>query len=307
MLRNSFLKSLLNEGKNSNDYKYANEDENYMLNINRPLSEKSIMDLPSNKLDIFVDQILSNKSVSQILYSSTANSEINILKKTNEKMINSKKKIKQKIQENNPNDIVINRKKKEMIEEIKHEIEAYKQNQINDLKQKKSLNSEYRKLFNELRLKEKNEYILNMNRIRIESFDKVFMSIKNKLQEQIKTGCRKGIIFDTVSFEMKNISLPEISLNLHDVFSRLFHNEVLLNPKKGKNYDINEKNSSIDANNSPKKNKNNHVNFVVKNVIESANGKEFTIKITDETFIKCFYKHSGGPGSIYHKVKYLFL
>ncbi len=48
MLRNSFLKSLLNEGKNSNDYKYANEDENYILKINRPLSEKSIVDLPSN-------------------------------------------------------------------------------------------------------------------------------------------------------------------------------------------------------------------------------------------------------------------
>ena len=32
MLRNSFIKETLKEGKN-NEYKYADEDENYMLHI----------------------------------------------------------------------------------------------------------------------------------------------------------------------------------------------------------------------------------------------------------------------------------
>lgn len=304
MLRNSFIKSIISEGKNTKEYKYANEDENYMLLVNRPLSEKSIMDLPSNMLDTFVDRILTNKSVSEVLYSSTATSEINMLKKANEKMINSKLQTNKKIVEQNPNDIVINRKKKEMIEDIKLDIQHYKQNQILGLKEKKKLNVDYRKYFEMQRVKEKNDYILHMNKVRIERFEKIFASIKEKLQEKIKCGKRQGFIFHTIPFELKEVKLPEICLNLHDVFSRLFHNEVLLDPKKAKNYDLSDKSSNLDPNVSPKKNKNNNNehNFIVRNVIESANGKEFTIKITDEIFAKCFSKHSGGPEINFHKV-----
>ena len=35
--------------------------------------------------------------------------------------------------------------------------------------------------------------------------------------------------------------------------------------------------------------------FKVKNVLKSTNGKEFTIKITDNIIRKCFNKYSGGP------------
>lgn len=307
MLRNSFIKSIINEGKTTSEYKYANEDENYMLKINRPLSEKSIMDLPSNKLDTFVDRILTNKSVSEILFSSTATKKINMLKKTNEKMINSKFQTKKSIPENNPNDIVINRKKKEMIEDIKLDIHNYKQNQVFDLKEKKQLNVDYRKYFEMQRTQRNNEDILYLNNVRIERFDKIFASIKQKLHEKVHSGKRQGFIFDTIPFELKSVKLPEVCLNLHDVFSRLFHNEVLLDPKKAKNYDISEKNSDVDPTASPKKNKNggiNEHNFVVRNVIEAANGKEFTIKITDEIFAKCFSKHSGGPGVNFHKVAF---
>lgn len=305
MLRNSFLKSIINEGKPKNEYKYAHEDENYILLVNRPLSEKSIMDLPSSKLDTLVDKILTDKSVSEILYSSTATSEINRLKKANEKMINSKLETKKTIVENNPNDIVINRKKKEMIEDIKLDIHNYKQNQILDLKEKKKLNVDYRKFFERQRARENNDNILYMNKIRVNRFEKIFASIKEKLQENLYNGKRQGFIFNKFPFELKGVKLPEISLNLHDVFSRLFHNEVLLDPKKAKNYDPSEKGSNFDLNGSPKKNKNNNnneCNFVVRNVIESANGKEFTIKITDEIFAKCFSKHSGGPEVFFHKV-----
>ncbi len=306
MLKNSFLQSIINEEKKTNEYKFTIEDENYMLLVNRPISEKSIMELPSNKLDAFVDSILTNKSVSQILYSSTATSEINMLKKANEKMKNSKLEKKEKTVENNPNDIVNNRKKKEMTEDIKLDIHHYKQNQIFELKEKKKLNADYRKFFTKQRAKEDNDYVLYMNEIRIKRFEKIFESIKEKLHEKIKSGKRQGIIFDTIPFELKEVKLPEICLNLHNVFSRLFHNEVLLDPKKAKNYDLGEKSSDyFDATASPKKNKdsnNNEHNFIVRNVIEAANGKEFTIKITDEVYGKCFSKHSGGPDINFHKV-----
>jgi len=267
------------------------------------------MDLPSSQLDTFIDRILNNKSVSEVLFSSTATSEINKLKKDNEKMINSKLEQKKQVIENNPNDIVINRKKKEMIEDIKLDIHHYKQNQILDLKEKRKLNIDYRKFFEMQKQNENNDKILYMNEVRINRFEKIFSSIKEKLQEKIKYGKRQGFIFETIPFELKEVKLPDICLNLHEVFSRLFHNEVLLDPKKAKNYDLSEKNSNLDPNAPPKKNKNsnnNELNFVVRNVIEAANGKEFTIKITDEIFAKCFSKHSGGIQVNFHKVTYVF-
>ena len=119
MLRNSFLKETLKEGKNNeNKYAYADEDENYMLHINRPMTERSIADIPASKIDQFVDGILTDKKVSNVLFSSAATKEINILKKSNEKMNLLRKFDKKKTSmENNPTDIVNNRKKKEMIEE----------------------------------------------------------------------------------------------------------------------------------------------------------------------------------------------
>jgi len=308
MLRNSFIKSVLNENNSINENKYFDEDENYLLFANRPLSEKSIMDLPLNKLDKFVDRILTNKSVSKTLFSSTAGLEINMLKKTNEKIMKSKNENKKTIQENNPNDIVINRKRNEMIEDIKLDIEQYKQSQILDLQQVKNLNLEYRKFFKDQNLKEQQDSILNMNEVRIKRFEKIFNSIKDKLQEKLKNGKRQGFIFGDVPFELKEIKMPEIKLNLHEVFSRLFYNEVLFDPKKCVNFDNNRKNNIPEANNSVQmiKSNNHEHNFVVKNVIENSNRKEFTIKITDDIFAKCFSKYTGEKQVNYHKVNLLF-
>ena len=276
-----------------------------MLLSNRPLSEKSILEIPSSKLDLFVDGILGNKNISEVLFSSCADSEINLLKKSREKMKNAKieKKISQ--QDNNPNDIVINRKKTEMIEDIKLDIKQYKINQTIDLKYKKINNIENRKYFHEQKIVEDYENILQLNSVRIERFMKIFNSIKQKIVEKLNDGKRKGLIYDKIPFEFNSIKLPELRLDLHDVFSRLYHNEVLLNPKKGLTFDKKIHKNSTEINNPIQKNNKNNPNehnFKVHNVIDSANGKEFTIKITDEIFSKCFTKYSGGPNCLSDKV-----
>ena len=43
---------------------------------------------------------------------------------------------------------------------------------------------------------------------------------------------------------------------------------------------------------------NQKIKFKLKNVLKSTNGKEFTIKITDDIIRKCFAKYSGGPDVI---------
>lgn len=304
MLRNSFLKETLKDGKNT-EYKYAAEDENYMLQINRPITEKTIMDIPSSKIDQFVDKILTDKKISSVLFSSVANKEISNFEKSNKKLIKKfeKKKV---ITENNPADIVINRKKVEMLQEIKLDINHYKKCQMDQLNEKKKLNIDYRKYFKSEKNKEKKDEIFMLNKIRINRFENIFRSLTDKILESLDNGKRKGTIFGNISFELQNIKLPEVKLDLHNVFSRLFFNEVLLSPKKGQNFSGN---NNFNENNplSPKKNNNNpEQNFIVRNVIEAANGKEFTIKITDDIYAKCFSKHSGGPKIDYHKVLFLF-
>lgn len=219
----------------------------------------------------------------------------------------SKNENKKTTQENNPNDIVINRKRNEMIEDIKLDIEQYKQSQILDLQEVKNLNLEYRKFFKDQNLKEQQDSILNLNEVRTKRFEKIFNSIKNKLQEKFKNGKRQGFIFGDVPFELKEIKMPEIKLNLHEVFSRLFYNEVLFDPKKCVNFDNNKKSNMPDANNSVQmiKTNNNEHKFVVKNVIENSNRKEFTIKITDDIFAKCFSKYTGEKQVNYHKVNFI--
>jgi hypothetical protein len=309
MLRNSFLIETFKDGKNK-EYKYADEDENYMVNINRPITEKALADLPSSKMDKLIDKILTDRKISNVLYNSVAIKEINNIKKSNQKLIQLTKKPEKKriITENNPSDIVNNRKKKEMIEEIKQEVKQNKKYQVDQLNMQKKLNEDYRKFFQKEKNKEFEIEKIALNKIRLDRFEIIFKSLTDKILESLDNGKRKGCIFNNINFELSDIKLPEIKLDMHNVFSRLFHNEVLLSPKKGQNFTENNNLNNLEIISPNKNNNNSENNFVVKNVIESANGKEFTIKITDEIFAKCFSKYSGGPKIDYHKVNnFIFL
>ena len=93
-----------------------------------------------------------------------------------------------------------------------------------------------------------------------------------------------------------NSLLPHVLLDNNNVFSRLYHNAVLLSPS-----------SSAKNQRKPQtcKNKNNYftnsqtynpkIIFKLKKVIKSTSGKEFTFKITKDIIRRCFMKYSGGP------------
>ena len=162
---------------------------------------------------------------------------------------------------------------------------------------------------------DKNSYFNTIKQNRIKGFRKSF----DKLREKLKSLKGNSLIEENTKetetlndpfyTEDSKIDLPKIKLNINNVFSRLYHNVVLLQNEK--NIIPHKRNNSAqilhknNTTNNINVNNNNHhippnpkIKYKLKNVLKSTNGKEFTIKITDEVIKKCLTKYSGGPSVI---------
>ena len=307
MLRNDYFSDYKEKNKFELENKYADDDDNYILKKHKPLADKAIAELPPHHLKRFVDEILTSKKVSKLLYASNASKEINLLTKSVEVLKKNGIRVNNKETpiKNNPIDIVMNRKKKEIIEMIKGEASQYKEG-LN--KQKNILNEKNEQFYYTIkteRREETNEFINGLNRNRIERFEKIFNSIKSKLDKTEHKLTTTNITYPEFFTNNKKVSLPDLHLNMNEVYSRLYHNVVYIQPKteKKKIKNFVELAKKLDKNNKLGHN----TDFIINNVIKSANGKEFTIKITDEILMQCFNKHSGGPTFQIDKVIIFYL
>ena len=77
MLRNSYINKYKEKSKYDPDDKFLKEDEEYLLKNIRPIPERTIRTLPPKKLNKFVEDVMTNKKVTYVLYSSNADNEIN--------------------------------------------------------------------------------------------------------------------------------------------------------------------------------------------------------------------------------------
>jgi hypothetical protein len=287
MLRNQYVYKYREKNQNDIDYKISHIDDNVILNSYRPLSDRSIKDIPNKFLHNFVDDILKDKKMGTLLYSSNAKKEISLITRENaiNKSTKNQKTSKKENITNNPMDIIKSRVKRETISQITVETARFKQER-SDLKS--IYDSKCEGLFKSIRAEERKKKInyeeskLSNRKDRIE---KVFSGIREKLNTS------RGSKTD----RSKKIWLPEVKLNVNDVYSRLYYNAVL--PTESSVNDLNMFKDKITSkkNETSIKQKN---NFNIKNVIESSNGKEFTIKITEEIVLKCLCRNSGGPTAI---------
>jgi hypothetical protein len=276
MLKTSYLGKFKDNpryGLNDFDLKTLVEDDNYILSSNRPLKESEIMQIPSEKVEKFVDSVLTDKSVNNLMYSSIAGSEIKLVKKVSQKVNSNKNKNNIDKSEASPQDIVFKRIKNEAIGKIILETKGYKDKKIENHRNMKnkiynffeSIKEENRKI--ELSYKEETEIY------RRKRFNEIFENIKTKIKDH-------------------GLALPDITIDTKNVFSRLYNNVVFFynssDEVKGPNNTF--KKSGSNLNN---KSKNNVMN--IKSVLSNSSGKEFTLKITDKEFMKCYTKHSGGP------------
>ena len=298
------------------DDRFIKEDDEYLLKEMRPVKNSSIKKLPKEKLDKFIDDILTNRKFTRILYASNSDAEIQNffrIKKSLEKNEKTKKIIKK--DKNEPSSIVKKRSRREAYIQIRLEVDNYKRNR-SDYKNtlEKKNNETYYTLKKEMN-NDKNSYFNTIKQNRIKGFRKSF----DKLREKLKSLKGNSLIEENTKetetlndpfyTEDSKIDLPKIKLNINNVFSRLYHNVVLL--QNDKNIIPHKRNNSAqilhknNTTNNINVNNNNHhippnpkIKYKLKNVLKSTNGKEFTIKITDEVIKKCFAKYSGGPSVI---------
>ena len=327
---------------------FLRKDAEYTLKNNRPIKDNLIQSLNEIKVHQFIEDILTNKKISKLLFAKNSKFEIKTYLNIKKKFFthkNSKTKIK-----DDEDNITTKMIKKETYIKMKNEINSYKKekqktknsmDRINNKKAKKFKNelnimqNGYNKAIIKNRIKgfiraystikykfdnnrnkksnnnsiiRNNSCILHNNYSRPNMGSKTTKNRKNKSikksisSETNETEARiryysNSLIFNNNNNNFENLNLPNVKLNIKDVFNRLYHNVVLLSPSgttKNKKRPLSCKNfAPYSATNSDNNNK--KIKFNLKKVIKSTSGKEFTFKITKDIIQRCFIKYSGGP------------
>ena len=272
----------------------------------------------------FIEDVMKNKKMTSILYDTNAQKEIKSCSKSikNCERQNIKKKINNGLELVS---VVKKKRRKEAYYQMRTEITNFEKNKKNYIKD--LLNQNYQKYLKMKSLDNSdNENITYMQKNRIKGFKRAYENLKLKIDDN------KGRTIETEyssspTREKKNlenyylfrnnyidcshtINLPSIKCNIKDVYSRLYHNKVLLTSKSHKQIKFNKNKKDKSSTNIFKyprhmsKNDifhhktlqpNPKIKLNLKNALKSNNGKEFTTKVTDEVFKKCFDKYSGGP------------
>ena len=304
MLRQKYMKKYKEKSK-YDDIRFLKEDDEYLLKEVRPVRDNAIKILPKKKLDIFIDDVLTDRNFTKLLYASNAKAEIKKYYQVKKSLETKNGKNENKKEKNEPSSVVKKRSRREAYLQMRTEVDNFKKNR-DDYKNylEKKNNETYYILRREMN-RDRNSYFDIIKENRIKGFRKSF----DKIREKLKT--LKGhividentnetdLINDPFYTEESKVDLPDIKLNINNVFSRLYHNEVLLQSEDVKIKIPKRRNNSTLINskteNNTSRNNRNKIQFKLKNALKSTYGKEFTIKITDDIIRKCFSKYSGGP------------
>lgn len=103
------------------DERFLKEDEGYLLKESRPLTSKAIRSLNKNKMNQFIEDVLTNKKMTSVLYPSNAKIEIKTYIKTKKNFFRKSDELEKKRKERNEPSSVV---KKEV--EKKHTIKCEK-------------------------------------------------------------------------------------------------------------------------------------------------------------------------------------
>ena len=291
-------KSLFDEDR------FLKEDEEYLLKESRPVKESSIKNLNKKEMNQFIEDVLTDKKLTSILYNTGAKVEIKTYFKTKKNLENhNKEKEKIKKQNNDTNSIIKKKNRREAYFQMRSEIDNYKINQENYQSMLK-VNNFQRYLEMKKNLdNERSERDKKIQNNKIFGFKRAYKTIKEKLEQNKE---KEPILSDMKSktqFNAPLITLPEIKLNMINVYSRLYNNAVLLTPFNNRiqklNLNNNKKLKRPLTQNKPKViskiYKNQKIHFSLKNALPSNNGKEFIVNITDKNINKCLAKYTGGP------------
>ena len=302
MLRQNYMNKYKDKSLFSIE-RFLKEDEEYILNESRPIKESSIKGLDNKKMDKFIENVLTDKDLTSILYSTNAKIEIKSYLKTKKNFEFLRKTKKNKIAKEKKETNLIFKKRfiKEAYNQMRSEIDSYKTNQIN---QQNILKSNNHKKFLEIKKmyeteKDKREKEIENNRIL--GIRRAYNKIKEKFEEK-KQKMNKNLLLTETELDNKEnkrlISLPKLNLNIHNVYSRLYKNAVIVFPSNDRNKNqINQLKRQLTQEEMKPKTK---IKFSLKNALSSNIGKEFAMNINENQYNICLNKYSGGPTNFTH-------
>ena len=289
MLRNNYLLKYRSGNTSSisiDDSSNNEHNENRKLYLERPLEQNQIKNIRKEKIFSFVDGIMCNKKINNLLYSSNAKSMATyyirqkkfLLKQHAPPQINGDNFFRKK-------KITLNEriKKEAMLEDIKDNIESYRKN---------------RKRFMTQLLEKDDEFIKSQPRV-----DKKLKKIHSKSVNEIILNGYKRALDKCLKDSLTKKNFEIIDLNSKDVFGRLYNNYsssiYSYNNKKDKNSfdfrklsrNIRKKSmSDMDMNiSAPKRT----INFKINSNLNNLN--QFNSTISKKQIRRCCSVISGGP------------
>ena len=314
---------------------FLRKDGEYLLKNERPIKDNLIKTINPEIVSKFIDDILVNKKISFRLFRSNSDFEINHYLNIKNRFFTHKSPLKPK----NKDNITLKQLKKQTCIDMKKTVNKYKLNRNQVLKSMDKIHQKKIKIFTKDLNEVEKASRQDIKDIRIKGFIRSFNSIRNKMdkyknqglyrnnsviythkkQNYNRTNKNKSLILKSASIEtnesdiksnniqndknnkiLNHSFLPDVKLDENDVFSRLYHNAVLLSPSSGirnkrPQSSINKRYNSLSYDFQSSQVYIPKTIFKLKKVIKSTSGKEFTIKITKDILRKCFVKYSGGP------------
>lgn len=328
MLRNNYLESYKTHKRNISEFEKEMllNNEEHQLYLQRPLSSSQIKSIKSKKLHNFIDDIMCNKQINNLLYSANAKKEISFyLNQSKNFKVSNKDKKENSKNEKSAKNFVKTEKKRKLFQSIKTNLKIYKLLKNKSMKELSTKNKKF--IFGQPPIDKK--------------LKKIFYKPVN---ENLIKGYQKAFKTCLIRSSERKFKLPNSELNMENVYSRLYHN--VINTKnnissyktKNNNSVIVEKNihenfteKSHSLNHStfsekPKKkfrrnstivqrtlfrtkeknSKNNSTTdlhiyykkdkiFTIKNTLKNSDGRQFVIRITPNIKNKCWKLFSGGP------------
>ena len=327
MIKNEYLENYLTSRKNISEFdkEMFKHDENRLINLQRPLSQRGIIRLPKNMFKKFLNDFINNEEVNKLLYSGNAKKESQFNNKQTE-IVQKATKIALKrnsfsLNAKNSQNLFFKKKKAEMYEIIKKNI----------------LESKNQKREKKLKLEKKNKSFEKSSKKESEMKAELFFKKENEVKIQ---GFKRAVetCLDK-SCSNDKFKIPDISFNINNVFCRLYKNEILdpinLTTRKSEikktettNYNnvVYRKIGKIKINGysnkylkflNNRKNMNRYYSYnnlginnifekyKVKKILTGYNGKEFARKTDFRDITKCIKYISGGPKTkrkIYNKI-----
>jgi len=219
MLRNSYIENYKLKSKKAKFFEREialfHIDLNKIIYSQRPMSTRSISKLPKKIFPTFIDDVMCNNEVNTLLYSSNANKEKNFYLKQKNSLLNNNQTILQshsKKKLSKLGAIMDKRNKKQIVKSLKEKIINFFNQRNKILENYKNKQEDFEKYQPNLDNKLKKLYFKPINEIRLEGYRRAFKKCIKKSKSD------------------KNFDLPNIQLNMEDVYSRLSNN-VIMNQK----------------------------------------------------------------------------